>query len=114
MTQHHPFAGRKGSAIRDRFAKQLYVDQNGACGMCGTAVNPTLRGTKDNADAVVDHRKPWRLCPDAAHSIDACWLVCRRCHATCHSIEIRHWPDADRIAAEKAKHRPVGLDGYRL
>lgn len=110
----HPFAGRKGAATRDRFARRLYADQNGACGMCGQLINPTLRGTKGDRDAVVDHVRPWKLRPDRALDIEGLWLVCRSCHGTCHSIERQHWPDADRIAAEKAAHRGFGVDGWRV
>jgi len=60
----HPFQGRKGSAIRDRFAATLYAEQHGACAMCGTTINPTLRGTSDRRAAVVDHKQPHRLRPD--------------------------------------------------
>ena len=114
MTKYHPFAGRKGSATRNRFARQLYADQHGACGMCGQIVNPTLRGAKGSRDAVVDHKRPVRLRPDLAFDESNLWLICRRCHATCDSIEKRNPEDDDRIAAEKAKHRPVGIDGYMI
>ncbi len=40
-------------------------------------------------------------------------MVCRDCHARCHSIEKRFWPDALRIAAEKRAQRGYGLDGRR-
>ena len=110
----HPFAGRKGIAIRDRLAATLYVEQSGACAMCGDMINATLRGTRDRRDAVVDHIRPHNLRPDLVHDIANLWLVCRACHGTCHSIEKRLWPDADRIAAEKAAQRGFSVDGWRL
>lgn len=97
----HPFAGRAGSKIRDRFAADLFVRQSGACKMCGKLVDASLRGTTSARAAVVDHLTPWRLDPDRAFDIENLVLVCRQCHATCDSIEKRLWPDAVAIAAEK-------------
>lgn len=111
---NHPFAGRKGSALRDRFAATLYANQHGACRMCGITIDPTLRGTRDSRAAVVDHVRPWRLDPAGIYKTDNLQLICRRCHATCDGIEKRHWPDADRIAAEKRRGGGFGADGWPL
>jgi len=110
----HPFAGRKGSRIRDNFALSLYAKQAGRCKMCGVLVDPTLRGHGDKRSAVVDHIKPWRLMPSLKYEAHNLALVCRQCHATCDSIEKRLSPDADAIAAAKQNIRPVGVDGYRI
>jgi len=82
--------------------------------MCGAMINATLRGTRDRRDAVVDHKQPHRLRPDLAHDAANLWLICRACHATCDGIEKRHWPDADRIAAEKAAQRGFNVEGWRV
>lgn len=110
----HPFAGSSGTKRRDGFAAALYVEQDGRCAMCGQAVDATLRGKKTSTSAVVDHTRPWRLRPDLALDGSNLRLVCRRCHASCDSIEKRLWPDAEAIAARKLSVRPVGLDGYPL
>ena len=111
----HPFAGAKGSRIRDRFAASLFVAQAGRCSMCGVATGPTLRGTRDKRAAVLDHVRPHKLRPDLQYDENNIALICARCHnGPCAAIEAKHWPDADRIATEKAKYRPVGLDGYRV
>lgn len=100
-SKRHPFAGRKGSAARDRYAATLYAEQAGLCRMCSQPVSPTLRGRSGERDAVVDHIRPWRLRPDLKYDPANMALVCRLCHARCDGIEKRCWPDAERIAAEK-------------
>ena len=111
----HPFAGRAGSAFRTRIAAKLYADQHGKCAMCGDTINPSLRGTKGSRAAVLDHIRPHRIRPDLSRDPANLHLVCKSCHdGTCASIEARHWPDADRIATEKAAEARFALTGWRV
>ena len=116
MSNHqHPFASTKGRRIRDRLAKSLFVAQSGKCKMCGALVNAALRGTKDKRAAVVEHVRPHKLRPDLRYDETNIALVCLKCHnVDCARIEAKHWPYAERIATEKDRQRPVGLDGYRI
>jgi len=77
--------------------------------MCGKLVN----GEGDQCH--VDHIRPHDLRPDLAYDYGNLQVVCTRCHnGTCQSIEKRHSPDADRIAAEKAAQRGFNVDGWRV
>ncbi|WP_373418417.1 HNH endonuclease [Sagittula sp. MA-2] len=71
--------------------------------MCRAPLPAALRGKTGRRAPVVDHLRPWRLRPDLAHDLTNLQLICRACHATCESIEAAHWPDADMIAAAKAR-----------
>jgi 5-methylcytosine-specific restriction endonuclease McrA len=101
--QQHPFAGRKGSAARDRFAAELFVSQQGKCRMCCAPIPASLRGKSGKRAAVVDHIIPWRMRPDLSHDLSNLQLICRGCHAICDSIEDQNWGNADIIREAKAR-----------
>ena len=103
MVKRHPFAGRNGSAFRDRIASQLFATQAGRCAMCHNPLPPSLRGKTEGRHAVLDHIKPHRLRPDLSLTPDNLHLICRNCHAKCETIEAAHWPDADLIAEAKQR-----------
>ncbi len=101
----HPFATRRGAEFTRRIRERDLYE----CQMCGAF----LRDGRTTPDAAtVDHTRPHKLRPDLTWLGDNCRTVCRSCHAACRSIEARYWPDADRIAAAKLRHRPIGPDGW--
>jgi len=105
--KRHPFRGRKGSAFARRFKNWWFEQGNAHCEMCGRLVNG--KGSQCH----VDHIRPHELRPDLSHDYDNLQVVCTRCHnGTCQSIEKRHWPDAERIAAEKRGDGGFGADGW--
>ena len=107
----HPFAGRRGSALRNTFARRLYADQSARCKMCGDVIDPDLSGEHCH----VDHIRPHQLRPDLAKTYDNMQLVCPDCHnSKCAKIEARLWPDADKIAQAKTTRRVFGPDGWPI
>lgn len=101
--KQHPFAGRSGSAARDRYAVALFMSQDGKCRMCGAPIPASLRGKKGKRAAVVDHIRPWRMCPELAHALSNLQLICRGCHHVCESIEDQIGNNPDLIAEAKAR-----------
>ena len=101
---NHPFSGAGGSALRDRFAADLFAAQLGKCALCQSPIPPSLRGRRGKSSAVVDHIRPWRLRPDLARDQSNLWLVCYSCHATtCQQIEAAFGSDDDMIAEAKQR-----------
>ena len=71
--------------------------------MCQAPIPATLRGRTGQRAAVVDHLRPWRLRPDLSFEEANLQLICRSCHAVCHSIEAAHPGDAEIIAQAKER-----------
>lgn len=75
------------------------------CQMCGVLLR---QGRTDEAAALIDHIKPAKLCPDLFYEPTNLQACCRNCHAThCTTIEAKHWPDPEAIAAAKRAIRPA-------